>query len=689
MKNSLLIAILFLIILNPSGVIGADRYAVQDTSTVNLLIEKADSLREHAINLDLAQQVFQKALDLSKVLKSHREAEIRRKLAYNLAGRDKLDSAMLIFSELFNFCLLQKDYSELAAAHYTAGLALSNKGRYHEAESFLFEAIEIAEKHNLNGEQCRYLRVLSEHYDNIGNRTEAVAVAERGLKLAKEIQDPKEIALINMVMGNLFMNSGDFAKARLFYLEHKNYAYQTKDTLEMAKSYVNLGNADYYDEKLDSALNNYLKAIVQFDNVRKNHQSTSARYNVASIYYMLDSIPQFLKYLNQADEIYKSNSEFGGMLDVMFARAAYLRNQNMHQEAISLSKEAVQICLNTTNLQVRMEFYDVLAISYQHLNQLDSALFYTKAYLALYDSIYTEELREGLITADMENRYNASQREKQIEVLKLLNERRLYIMWGLGVLIFLILVIASIGIRGLQNKRNLAETRLKLHEQKIEKLLSDQELKSINAMMEGQDKERKRIAQDLHDRLGSMLSTVKHHFSAMETKITELRDQNMVQYNTAITLLDDAVREVRHISHDMLSGTLVKFGLSAALQDLKNSIEVPGKLTVELNLFGLDHRLDNEVEIAVYRIIQELVGNSLKHANASEMNIQLTLSDDNLNVMVEDNGRGFDAKNITSDGIGLKNIYDRIKRLNGTYHLDAAIGRGTTFVIDIPVDKIS
>jgi len=182
-----------------------------------------------------------------------------------------------------------------------------------------------------------------------------------------------------------------------------------------------------------------------------------------------------------------------------------------------------------------------------------------------------------------------------------------------------------------------------------------------------------------------MLSTVKHHFSAMETKITELQDQNKIQYNTAIGLLDDAVREVRHISHDMLSGTLVKFGLSAALQDLKNTIEVPGKLTVELNTFGLDQRLDNEVEIAVYRIIQELVGNALKHAKASELVIQLTLSSNNLNVMVEDNGIGFKPEALLGDGIGMKNVSERINRLNGTYHLDSELGRGTTFVFDIPI----
>jgi len=689
MKNILLIALLFLFNFGPIGVSGTDRYAVRDTATVNLLIDKIDSLRNQAIDVEKAHFVFLEALALSKELNHHRGAEIRKKMAYNLAGRDKLDSAMLVYKELFDFCLNQKDFEGLAEAHYSAGMAFSNKGRYPEAESFILEAIEIADKHKLYVNQGKYLRMLSEHYDAIGKRTESVETAEKALMLAKRIKNPKEIALANMQLGNVFMSSGEYSRARSFFTLYYNYSEDVGDSLFLARSNVNLGNVYYHEDKRDSALFHYLAAIKLFDYLGKKSYTTSARYNAASIYYLLDSIPQFLQYLEEADQLFKSSSDFGGMLDVMYARAEYLRNQKKYREAVNLSKEAIQLCLKTENLQLRLEFYDGLAISYQNLDVLDSALLFNKAYIALHDSIYTKELKAGLISADMVQRHNVAELEERIKLLDLLNKRRLYIMWGLGLLALLILIIAVIGIRSLQHKRNLAETRLKLHEQKIEKLLSDQELKSINAMMEGQDKERKRIAQDLHDRLGSMLSTVKHHFSAMETKITELQDQNKVQYNTAISLLDDAVREVRHISHDMLSGTLVKFGLSAALQDLKNSIEVPGKLTVELNLFGLDHRLDNEVEIAVYRIIQELVGNSLKHAHASEMTIQLTLSDDNLNVMVEDNGRGFDTKNITSDGIGLQNIYERIKRLNGTYHLDTAIGRGTTFVIDIPLDKTS
>jgi two-component system, NarL family, sensor kinase len=685
MKNILLIAILFSIILDPSRVVGKDRYAARDTNTVNLLIKEADSLRYQALEYDKAQLVFQKAIELTKTLK-HREGEIKRKYAYNLACRDKLDSALMVYNDLFNFFLELKDYSGLAETYYSTAAAFEKKGKNNEAESFYLEGINLAEKHQLQQQHCKFLRMLSNFYDTIGQTEKAVEAAQQALHFSKKYKNEKDIASSSMQLGNMFLALEDPQTALKHFKVHFNHYEKEQELEQMAKAQVNFGNCySYQPNKDDSALYHFNKAIALFNASGNKILSVDAMFNAASIYYRLDSITQFLKFLDDAEAMYTNASETIGILNVMSLKAEYLKTISEHTAAIALSRKGLKLSIESDNLQLRLDFYEKLAENYQSTEQFDSATFFNRAYLALYDSIYTDEFRDGLISAEMEHRYNAFEREKEIELLKLLNERRLYIMWGLGLLAFLILIIATIGLRALHHKRNLAETRLKLHEQKIEQLLSNQELKSINAMMEGQDKERKRIAQDLHDRLGSMLSTVKHHFSAIETRVHELQDQNKAQYNTAIALLDDAVREVRHISHDMLSGTLVKFGLSAALQDLKNTIEVPGKLTVELNTFGLDQRLDNEVEIAVYRIIQELVGNTLKHAKASELDIQLTLSANNLNVMVADNGVGFKPEALLGDGIGMKNVSERINRLNGTYHLDSELGRGTTFVFDIPI----
>src|SRR5690606_35041630 len=152
----------------------------------------------------------------------------------------------------------------------------------------------------------------------------------------------------------------------------------------------------------------------------------------------------------------------------------------------------------------------------------------------------------------------------------------------------------------------------------------------------------------------------------------------------ASALLDTAVEEVREISHNLLSGSIAKFGLATALEELKETISESKDITVDLHIYGLDDRLNSDAEIHLYRIVQELVSNILKHAAATEITIQLNRSENGLSVTVEDNGRGFnpDAKN--GSGVGLQNVQSRVNALEGTIVWDSAPGRGTTVVINIP-----
>ena len=207
-------------------------------------------------------------------------------------------------------------------------------------------------------------------------------------------------------------------------------------------------------------------------------------------------------------------------------------------------------------------------------------------------------------------------------------------------------------------------------------------------MLKGQEMERKRIAQDLHDRLGSMLSMVKIHFNSVEENISAIQEQNNIQYEKAHSLLDEACEEVRKIAHDMVSGVLHKFGLLPALHSLQTSINETGQLKLSVLDFGFHQdRLEYEIEINVYRIIQELLGNVLKHAQASEMTIQLIKKENNLHVQVEDDGIGFNAENISSfGGMGLKNIGARVNSLNGELNIDSGKGSGTIVIIDIPLN---
>ncbi|MBP9080886.1 MAG: hypothetical protein KBF80_11610, partial [Flavobacteriales bacterium] len=156
-------------------------------------------------------------------------------------------------------------------------------------------------------------------------------------------------------------------------------------------------------------------------------------------------------------------------------------------------------------------------------------------------------------------------------------------------------------------------------------------------------------------------------------------------YAKVYSLLDDAVQEVRNISHDMISGALEEFGLAAALQGLRKNVMVEGRLDVELNLYGLERRLDRRLEIAAYHMVQELVANALKHARPTELSMALTRTPERLSIIVSDNGKGFDPEQPTS-GMGLGNVRARADAFGGKLLIDSSLRNGTTVSIEIPLD---
>jgi len=237
-------------------------------------------------------------------------------------------------------------------------------------------------------------------------------------------------------------------------------------------------------------------------------------------------------------------------------------------------------------------------------------------------------------------------------------------------------------------RNKTAKKDLKISAQTISDLLKEQEIKSYNAMIDGQEEERKRIASDLHDRLGSMLSTVKLVFGSLEAKIDTTDTENKKKYDQINNLLDEAVVEVRRISHNLSTGMVMSFGLVAALQELCESIDRTGLIRCKLLAYGMNERLDQHTEIGIFRMIQELLNNILKHAKAKQITIQLNRIADLVNITVEDDGVGFDInESKKSGGMGLRNLKVRAENLNASYTLDSKSGKGTISIIDIPINK--
>ena len=276
---------------------------------------------------------------------------------------------------------------------------------------------------------------------------------------------------------------------------------------------------------------------------------------------------------------------------------------------------------------------------------------------------------------NVEKQRKILEQEKQLLLERESKTRSRTIAYVLGITLVLGLVISILLYRDSQRKRLLAVQDKNIQSEKVTNLLKEQELVALSAMIKGQETERKRIAEDLHDRLGSTLSAVKMHM--------EVLSEDNPKFDRINRIVDKAVDDTREIAHNMLSGVLTNFGLLAALQDLKETVESAEQIRMKLSSIQFDERLESETELHIYRIIQELIGNTLKHSKASLVKLELRkVRDQGLTISYEDNGVGFDPETVT-EGMGLKNIKNRVDKIKGHLQMSAAPAKGLTVCIEL------
>jgi hypothetical protein len=229
-------------------------------------------------------------------------------------------------------------------------------------------------------------------------------------------------------------------------------------------------------------------------------------------------------------------------------------------------------------------------------------------------------------------------------------------------------------------QRKLARRNQEL--QSIQDLMQDQEMKTAYALLDGQDQERKRIASELHDNLGSILVTLNMYADSLMERADPSKIKEIAQRisNTS----KQANEEVRKISHSLDSGLLKHFGLNAAVNQLMEAIEVSKKIQISTAI-DVEDQFSNEVGLEAYRIIQELVNNSLKHSGCTSINLDISQIENDLSIIYEDNGKGFDMEQVKR-GMGLNNIEKRVEKLNGELKKDRGT-RGSTFIIELPINQ--
>ncbi|MEP2405149.1 MAG: sensor histidine kinase, partial [Nonlabens ulvanivorans] len=298
------------------------------------------------------------------------------------------------------------------------------------------------------------------------------------------------------------------------------------------------------------------------------------------------------------------------------------------------------------------------------------------------DSLKTVAAARSL--EELEAKYQTTQKEKENLELKADKEKQRNQIYALSGAAIILLLSGGLIYNNQRKKKLIAQKEQIIQKSRADTILKNQELATIDAMITGQEKERKRLAEELHDDLGSTLTTVRLYFENLKEQFSE--EKSELVFNRTENLLDEAYEKIRLMSHTRNSGVMASKGLIPTLESLAHKVSQGGKVHVEVLHHGLDQSLENSLELTIFRILQELLSNIIKHAQATNAVISLTAYEDSINIMVEDDGIGFKKEsNQENAGIGLHNIEKRIEDLDGTIEIDSQLNHGTTVNLDIPL----
>lgn len=494
-----------------------------------------------------------------------------------------------------------------------------------------------------------------------------------------------------MLLGNAYILASNIYDEYLEPTEAYKYA---KSSLE---TYVKMDETEYIAQaayalanrclamnQLDSAMSYYNLAFNNFIISSNDPDYLANIYiNKALIYKQKDNLEEASKLFQQAEETLKQVGENADYYPLYLNVGELLLKQEKLVEGLAYLNKAKQLNNELSHLD-QQYLYEHLAYAYNRLNKTDSAFYYLEKVYKIRDTIYNENKRKEFVKFQTE-RYKKETLMADAKVQTQASRMKLLVLTA----ILLSIVIGVIVYANRQRKRAfqlITDQKEKLHKQAVDELIQASELKYLNAGLEGQEIEKDNIAREIHDRLGSAMVTLTWQYDAVLENLPQDSPnfQSMLKLNAA---LKNLYQDIRHIAHQLGSGVLERVGLVPVLQELCQDINSTNKMEVDFSAYGMEQRLGFYQEVNLLRIVQELISNVLKYARASQLLVQIDRMDDTINMMIEDDGIGFDPKQVNGHGVGLKNVEGRVRALNGTIQFEQRPTKGTTVIINIPIEE--
>ena len=633
---------------NPPDTFEARLNRITDDST---RLEKATNLAKYFENIDTA--VAWKYFRIAKAIADKKNDESSQIKVLEIEGvlytKNNPARAYVLYQKAIGMCQEQK--ANVSMKRYEASL-MNNlgvisymNGDYEGAISSFIESVKIYETYDIsNGNLCPTLDNISTTYGQLSYPSKALEYSRESVKYAEKFGDAKLKATGYIGLGANFITMGKLDSGKATIEHALQLTRTTGNQYDLYLCELNMGL--YYDK-----LNN----------------------DDSSLFYLNKALPLAISINSPYDAVTTLNK---------------LANIEMGKKDFKTAKIHLDSALSAiTTYQFRdaqKDWYHLAAEYYNRTGDPVTAVTYFNKYDDLKDSLFDETkfkridfLQARYESEKKQNSIDRLEKEKKIQQLNLRQNSTLnYILIGS------LAVLLMIGFLIYRNYRQ----KQQLQQQKISELEKDSQLMAVDAMLKGQEDERSRLAKDLHDGLGGMLSGVKFSLSNMKDNLIMTAD-NMSVFERSLDMIDNSIRELRRVAHNMMPEMLTRFGLDEALKEYCNTVNSTRLVVVKYQSFGMDQRIEKSTEIILYRIVQELLNNILKHAAATEAFVQLIRENKRLSVIVEDNGKGFDPSlPSNNEGAGWINIRSRVEYLKGQLDIHSEPGKGTLVTIEIELE---
>jgi signal transduction histidine kinase len=480
-------------------------------------------------------------------------------------------------------------------------------------------------------------------------------------------------------------------KAREYAEKAVSLARETKDLYNLGASLDNLSLTLMSLGELETALVILEEGLVVADQTENIYVKESILINLADTYRRIGEFNKIKIYAEEAIQLAKELEDISGEATAYLGLGYYYLYRNEMMEAMKFARLSE---INAASINLREQLANAYALL-GNISLVKKQYAEFQMYQFKQDSIATLAVNERILNniQDLDTKYETEKKVQQINQLELdksiqalrLGQDRL-ILTILAGIIFTILVVGFLFIRGYRQKQLILNQERELQDRRIGELEIEKQLAATEAVLKGQDTERIRVARDLHDGLGGMLSGIKLSFMNLKETIAK-NPEELQQFDRSLDMLDGSIIELRQVAYNLMPETLLKFGLDTALRDYCDTITNTGALQVSYQSIALEKLIaDQTVLIMIYRIVQELINNIIKHAAAANIYVQLALHENHLTISVEDDGIGFDVQTIQySTGIGWSNIRNRVEFLKGTLDVRSENNKGTTTNIDLNI----